>query len=147
MIPKHFSPEFIGKQGDLAEFVYNEQVLEPEEIIQKSSLGKMILNGQAPKPLTLEEAQEIIKEKEDTINRIDTTLSLIDELENLIEKEIEAEKDELNISISNNTKSELKRALRKVFGQKQTTVTYEMYKQLLKAKEEIEESEVEEYKK
>lgn len=147
MIPKHFSPEFETKQGDLAEFIFKKYVPEPEEIISKSSLGKMVLNGLAPKPLTLEEAKEIIKEKEETIGRIDTTLSLIDELEDLIEKEIEAEKDELNITISNDTKSELKKALRKVFGQKQNTVTYEMYRQLLKAKEEIEESEVEEYRK
>lgn len=150
MFQQFYDPVLVSSKPNLAEFVDPEpQAVRDvvEEKIRNAPLAKLISGSEIPKPLTLAEAQaivsQIIQTKNDiarTRNRISGILSQIDNAG------ITSQNGrEIGFSININKKTQLKRAIKKVFGVNTNTITYSMYRAALNAKRQLEKEETDEY--
>jgi hypothetical protein len=99
-----------------------------------------------PRPLTEEEAEEIDRYIESLKERVAATRTRIADLRKFIDETANpSQGNELAFKVDISKKGSLKRAVRKVFGEKTDTITYSMYKAALEQKRLIEEQESDGY--
>ena len=119
-------------------FIIEEEVkerLDPESDAGTAPTGVRI-------PLTRAQADAVDGRVDQTLDRIDSMLDSINNVQSKIDKQIEPSlSHEYSLSLELDRKPRIKRAIRKLFGFKTTTITYDMYKQLLKAKVVLESQE------
>ena len=129
-----YSPDFVRNPEDIANPIV-------EDVVPNTEIKKPTTPGSSSDvPLTEEEALAVDKEIEDTLERIQNTREVIKATKTKIDSlvNLHSNNEELVFELDISKKPRIKRAIRKVFGMNTNTITYSMYKELLKAKNQLE---------
>jgi len=145
-----YNPEFVPEDLDLNDFVEEVEV-HTEEVRQVvNNKGSQLITEQLP--ITEEEAQEAAQQIknnllyiEETRKRVVATRAKIDDLIKSSRSGTKAQGQELSFKIDISKKPRIRRAIQKLFGYKTDTITYSMYKELLMAKNNLEQDEAHAY--
>jgi ribosomal protein L23 len=147
-----YTPTFSPADLDLANYVKEVEV-EREDIrnrVEKKVEQASFLTDSAPIPLTEDEARMADEKIDNVLARIDSTKEKIEELRKQVDtlSAPRGGKDsELSFKLDISRKPRIKRAIKALFGIKTDTITYTMYKQMLRAKSLLEQEEAEGYAK
>lgn len=142
-----YSPEFVAEDIDLKEF-YSVAEKQAKEDIDRTyaniralkneglprSAGSLAGDAALKKPLNREEAQIIEDKKDEIFNR---ALGMREELGKEITK-IDEECSNWSHSFELKSRPRLRKAIKRIFGDKKETLTYEDYKELLILKKQLE---------
>jgi len=148
-----FSPEFIPVDAQLNDFVKEAYIPVATEVT-KAKVKNIALTQTQPKsrnripvPLTEAEATEADKQIANTLMRIAALRAKIELTRTKLDEAITVNQGgkELGFQFDISKKPRLERAIKKLFGEKLDTVTHSMYKELLRAKADLENAEVEDY--
>lgn len=154
-----FKPEYVMRDvnlNDAIQIVNNEKVKEDANKKITNQLNGPVINtafnansNRIPIPLTEAEAEEADRQIKRVLERIIATRNKITDLRNNIDSEIEAELNgkELSFIMDISKKPRIRRAIKKLFGEKTNTITYAMYKEMLAAKTQLEKDEIADYAK
>lgn len=150
LVQQFYDPQFMPENLNLAEFV---EVIEKDSTVKarieqqvKSSPLVKLLEGDAPRPLTYDEAMAIDEE----IARYQQAISATrDRIANVIKQIDEVaygdSGGEISFQLDVSNRAHLRKAIKKAFGVKTDTVTYSMYKAAVEAKRSLEKSESKDY--
>lgn len=111
-----------------------------EQRVQEVEQRLFTPEGDAPKPLTPEEAAVIEQKVDETRDAIAATRSRIANMRARIDQQAE-----IAFEVNLKKKQRLRRAIKAVFGIKPNALTYSMYKTCLEAKRQIEDQEAKDY--
>lgn len=154
-----FKPEYVMRDvnlNDAIQIVNNEKLKEDANKKITNQLNGPVINtafnansNRIPIPLTEAEAEEADRQIKRVLERIIATRNKINDLRNNIDSEIEAELNgkELSFIMDISKKPRIRRAIKKLFGEKTNTITYAMYKEMLAAKTQLEKDEIADYAK
>lgn len=145
-----YKPELVPDQVDLTNFVTE---VDKTAKVQASLAAK--INATAPTaqpgngsfiPLTEEEAREADFQIEAMLERVKVTRDKIELIRTRLDESISASTSggdggELTFKMDISRKPRLRRAIKKLFGQKTDKITYKMYKEMLRAKANLEKEE------
>jgi len=120
-----------------------------EEIEKKvAEVEAQLFSGDAPKPLTKDEAAAVEQQVDALRSGIAATRRRIANVSARIDSQgAPAGQAEIGFQVDLKRKGALRRAVKKVFGLKPETLTYSMYKAALAAKKQLEEAEASAYSK
>lgn len=148
-----FDPQFLPEELNVSDYLQEveTQTKPTQEIV--SSIESKQLNGirglvsDVAIPLTEDEAAEIDRQINATLNRISVTQQQIHRIQSNIEEQLSNsnKSGEYAINMDISKKPRIRRAIKKLFGYKTDTITFSMYKQMLEAKHLIEEQESSDY--
>lgn len=150
-----YTPELVFRDVNLNEFVREAELPARQERAKNKVINQIKGNVNvvgslsAPVPLTEDEAIAADQQIAATIDRIAAARQRLTETRGLIEKAINDTNGgkELSFKMDISKKQRVKRAIRKLFGKKTDTITFSMYKELLKAKYTLESREIEDFSK
>lgn len=143
-----YNPEFIPEKVDLNNFLIE---TEAEEQVRQTLESKKTPNPASaaatdvPVPLTEAEAKEADRQIAATLQRITETRDKINLVRNKIDQQVSASDTDLNFRMDISNKPRIRRAIQRLFGYKTDTITYEMYKELVAAKSQLENEQGEAY--
>lgn len=109
--------------------------------IQEQGIGSV--EYREPRPLTIEEAKEVIKEKQKIVQHMKRVASKADKLDNYIDETLTSPGKSFVYSFKE--KPRLKKAIRVVLGKNKQSITYEDYKKALDIKTEMETEEAQSF--
>ena len=141
-----YNPEFLPEDLDLNDFV--EEVEVRNEEVRQSLDVKSSQGVTTRLPITEEEAAEAAAQIKTTLKRLETTKERIQSIRSQIDLLVRpggsaagGGSSELSFRLDISKKPRLRRAIQKLFGYKTDTITYSMYKELLRAKNQLEQDE------
>lgn len=149
-----FNPQFMPQDPDL-----NDLVREGVQIERTEAAATVIQNRIAdptpktssgvPVPVTEAQAEEADRQILNTQLRIQAAKQKLLATRATVDEAIRSSTGgkELSFKVDISRKPHVKKALRRLTGQKLDTITYSMYVEMLKAKSELEKKEVDEYSK
>lgn len=139
--PNFYDPSFIPKDLDINNFVQQESY-EKSKVVEK--VNKKISDIDFDKNLSYEESLVVDEYMQSLKEQIATTKDKIALLKTTITEQALVDQ-EFTIDFNAKAKPSVQRAIKRVFGSKQETITYSMYLQALEAKNRLEKQDAEEY--
>lgn len=146
-----YTPEFLPEELRLNEFVYSDNREENKKKLgkkKKESLRPQILDpATVPVPLTEAEAAEVDIAINATLKRLSSVREKIASTKDAINQSVMDSKGgaEIQFDVKVKGKPFLRKAIRKLFGEKRDTITYAMYLEALALKKRIEQEQAEGY--
>jgi len=144
-----YNPNFLPEQVDVADFITVE--VEPVGVskIPAATLDSVPNVNGVPVPLTVEESRAISEQIDKTLARIAATKEKIGRIRGQIHEAVQPSNSvsgkEFSFTMDISHKPRIRRAIKKLFGIKTDTITYNMYLDMLKAKALLEKTEVQGY--
>lgn len=149
-----FTPEFIVRNVNLNDFVVEAELPrksdEAVKRVERKVRGQSAsTRGDVPIPLTEAEAVAADERIASTLARIQYARERIVDAKAQIDEAITFSTGgkELSFKMDISKKKSLQRAIKKLFGQKLDTITYNMYKEMLVAKHQLEKEEIQDFAK
>lgn len=143
LLTNSFPQELIPQVVDIPDYV---EVIEKQEILQAAEKEvdvKIKALGEIPVPLTEAQAEVVDQRIQASLANINVARKALSDLRLELDKKIrEQDSESISFAIDLKGKPRLGRAIKKLWGEKRQSFTFDMYKELLEAKKKLESDEI-----